>query len=356
MAPLIDLRPLLSGTLGSEILVGGVRIGEGVGLLALSEEITGAEEAASSTEDRLVHTKGSVFRQAPDGSLIEISLRSRVEAVVAKGGTLWLGQVSVRVEQGRVQRVFVRGGPLDGLAVRSESDIVGRFGVPSGIDRSLGARDYHYVERQLVVGWSTRENRLEYVALGPDPWVEPRRGAEDLLAELLWSFDKLAEVGWREPNDGALRTRFRRIAALARALGIGEPRGVAQGDFLDSEVSDGRQRVLLEIARTAVLDASRASFPVQAYQRLLAHRLKAEHVIGFNRSVLECSIPVLAGVLLQQERVAEALRASLSVVDGWLCRLFDPEGRTFTESELIKHYGWPDIDVRHQEAAEAWGE
>jgi hypothetical protein len=228
--------------------------------------------------------------------------------------------------------------------------------VPSGTGTSFGRREYHYPERQLVVGWSLRENRLEYVALGPDPWLEPRRGAVDLLAELMWSFDELACAGWVEPRSGALRTRFRRIAALARALGLGEPRAVAQGKFLEGELTVERERVLLEISRTASPEATEGHFPVQTFQRLLAHRVKAEHVIGFNRGVLECSIPSLAGVMVAQEAVALSLRESLRGGDEWLCRLFDPAGRTLPESELIKNFGWPDIDVSYEEAAEAWGE
>jgi 3-polyprenyl-4-hydroxybenzoate decarboxylase len=143
---------------------------------------------------------------------------------------------------------------------------------------------------------------------------------------------------------------------LARALDLGPPRSVAKGDFLEGELTPGRERVLVEIARTVSPETEDAPFPRQTYKRLLSHRVKAEEVIGFNRSVLECSIPVLAGVMLAQERVAASLGESLNVIDGWLCRLMDPEGRTFTESELVTRFGWPDVDVRHQEAAEAWGE
>jgi hypothetical protein len=143
---------------------------------------------------------------------------------------------------------------------------------------------------------------------------------------------------------------------LARALGLGEPRAVAAGEFLDDELSEERERVLVEISRTTSPEATAGAFPVRVYQRLLEHRLQAERVIGFNRGVLECSIPTLAGVMVAQEAVAESLKESLTVVDGWLCRLMDPEGRTFSEAELIRSFGWPDVDVRQQEAEEAWGE
>ena len=181
-----------------------------------------------------------------------------------------------------------------------------------------------------------------------------------------WSASSFAEKRWRGCRFAARATsqddlacppgRFRRIASLARALGLGEPRAVAQGEFLERELTVERERVLLEISRTVSPEETEGHFPVRTYQRLLAHRVKAEHVIGFNRGVLECSIPSLAGVMVAHEAVAASLRESLSVVDGWLCGLFDPEGRTFSESELTKTFGWPDIDVRHQEAEEAWGE
>jgi hypothetical protein len=191
MPPVIDLRPLLTGTVGNGIPVAGILVGGGAEALARAL-ITGAEVSAPT--EALVYRDDSVFRKAADGTLVEIPLETRIDGVLAGDGTLRIGQVALSIEKGRVARVFVRGGSLDVLSLHSEADIGRRWGTPSGVEKSFGNRLYHYVDRQLVVGWDGRESRVDFVALGPDMWREARLGAPELLAELLRSFGELARA------------------------------------------------------------------------------------------------------------------------------------------------------------------
>lgn len=112
--------------------------------------------------------------------------------------------------------------------------------------------------------------------------------------------------------------------------------------------------MLTEIAQTAIPGETSGGFEHRVFLRLLRHRVQAEALIGFHRGILECSIPVLAGVMLAQVQVGARLRESLQLIDSWICRLLDPDARTFTRTELIERFGWPDIDAREQEAKEMW--
>ena len=67
---------------------------------------------------------------------------------------------------------------------------------------------------------------------------------------------------------------------------------------------------------------------------------------------LECSDPVLLGLIGEQNAVAGALRAKVADVDRWLALLIDPAGRSFEERELRARFGYPAGDLLATDADE----
>ena len=347
---LLDLSPLLRGERGDRIRVTGVCVGEpatGVDGAAL----TGAEDDAP--DEARTYADGTVYRRGSGGELVEIPLAERVDATIHHGGLLHAGPIALRVDRGVIDAIFVRGPSLDSLGITSDDDIAQRLGDAEGHERAWGQRVHHYPSRGFAIAWSDREGRLEHVRLGADAWQEPRLGPPALLRELLDASAVLAPLRWEEPGEGSARVRYQRIASLARALGLGPVGGLIEGVFLRDAESPGRIQVLLDIAAGSPSDRPmRPHWADVVFGRLLAYRIRVHHIVRETAGVLECSIPVLAGVLAEQNRIGAQLDGRMATIDGWLCRLIDPDDRAFELRDLIAHHGWPDVDLKELEREE----
>ena len=347
---LLDLTPLLRGEHGETIRVAGVRVGDAAAGIE-RRALTGAEEDAPG-ESRS-YRDGSVYRNAPDGSWVEIPLVERVDATLQRGGFLRCEQVSLRVKDGAIERIFVRGPSLASLVITREEDIARYFGEATGHERTLGWHIHHYPERGFAIAWHDKEQRLEHVALGAKPWQEPRLGAKELLAELIHAFDLLSQADETVPPEGSARVRYQRVAALSRALGLGTVPDVMGGRFLEGELGAGRRRVLEEVAaRGPGSDPLRDSTAETLFSHLLHYRRDVDRVVRATSGWLLCSDPVLLGMIVTQNELGGRLGAMMADVDRWLCALLDPAHRTFELRNLIAHHGWPDVDLQELENGE----
>lgn len=345
----LDLSALLGNGRGDAIVVAGVRVGDAAADIDRAA-LTGAEDEGHN-EPR-TYTRGTVYRSGPDGAQVEIPLAERVGGALQRGGWLRCGEIALRVVNGRIERIFVRGPSLASLEIRCEDDIARRFGPAGGHERQLGWRLHHYPDRNLVVAWDCRNTCLEHVALGPDSWSEERLGARNLLYELLGAFERL-RLSDSEPADGSARVRHQRIAALARALELGTVSGLVNGEFLEGELSKERQAVIAEIAaRGPRPELSRPAPADWLFSSLLRYRGDVYRVIHATSGWLECSDPALLGMIATQNRLGAQIADLMVDVDRWLCLLMDPAERTFELKELIARHGWPDVDLHSIEMDE----
>jgi hypothetical protein len=165
----------------------------------------------------------------------------------------------------------------------------------------------------------------------------------------------LGAADWAEPPGGTERVRYQRIAALARALGLGKPAEIVRGAFLEGDLDDGRRRVLDELIAQGPpfeLRSFRGSTPWM-FSHMLQYRSNAERVVKATSGWLECSDPLLLGMISVQDRIGAKITTLMADVDRWLCSLMDPAGRTFELRELIARHGWPDVDL-HQLEMDEW--
>lgn len=339
-----DLRPLFSGTPGDRLLIDGVHVGEPAEGIAI-EKITSADGPADEPRQ---YRDGEVWRKIGE-EWVEIPLAEMVAQVLRVGGLLRTEAGAFAVEGGRVAGVFLRGEWLEEV-FGSEGDIVARLGPPEGRHRAGGRHYYHYPSRALVVAWASGDDRIDYVALGPDEWREARLGARDLLRELLLD-DGL------EPAEGSARVRRARIEALASALGLGSSQDVLAGRFLSGELSPGRREVLVEIARRGP-EAERTPRDFYAgmlYRSLLDFRHRVHAVQTATAGWLESNDAALAGMITTQNTIGARLGEDCTYLDDWLCRLLDPESRLFSNTQLVTDFGYPDVDLEDLERRELWG-
>jgi hypothetical protein len=345
----VDLSALLRRGRGDAIVVAGVRVGDAAASIE-RDALTGAEDDGHN--ERRTYASGTVYRSGPDGTRVEIPLAERVDGVLQRGGWLRCGEIALRVIKGRVERIFVRGLSLASLEIIGEDDIARRIGPARGHERNVGWRLHHYPDRKLVVAWDSRGDRLEHVALGPDPWQEQRLGARELLFEMLGAFHRSSPL-WSEPPDGSARVRYRRIVALARALDLGTVPELAAGKFLDATLSKERHDVIAEIAargpRPEVSGSPRASW---LFSMLLQYRADVDRVVHATSGWLECSDPALLGMIATQNQLGAQIADLMIDINRWLCLLMDPAQRTFELKELIASHGWPDVNLHSIEMDE----
>jgi hypothetical protein len=278
----------------------------------------------------------------------------RAAVTAAEGDFIRIGDIALRVKDGTVERIFVRGPSLDTLLITREADIARSFGPADGHERSFGRHVHHFSAKGLAIAWDVEGGRIDHVELGAAPWQEPRLGAPELLRELLNGFPGLSAADWAEPPGGSAKVRHQRIAALARALGLGAPGDVVHAEFLKGDLADGRRRVLDELVALVPdveLPVRSWSAPV-LFTHLLHYRVDAERMIRATSGWLECSDPALLGMIATQDRIGAQVTALMSDVDRWLCTLLDPTDRTFELRELIARHGWPDVDLRQLELDE----
>lgn len=337
----IDLSPLLRGERGETIRVAGVRVGDPAASVdrgALTH--AAADPPGESGQYRGGSAYDTGFTKA------EGVKEALLEAAVRGSGFLQCGDASIRVMDGAIEQIFVRGPSLASLGIAREVDLEQRFGAAIHRERRLGRRIHHYPARGLVVACNEDDRLVAHVALGE----APRLGAKDLLSELLLGFFALERAGWAEPPDGSARVRYRRIAALARALGLGSGTGavadLVRGKFLEGQL-EARRGVLEEIAAHGEYagDSSIPSATSYLFESLLRYRHDVGRVVRVTAGWLCCSDPGLLGMIGTQDRLGRRFEAMMADVDRWLCTLMDPEHRTFELRELIARHGWPDVDL-----------
>jgi hypothetical protein len=343
----VDLSPLLRGARGETIRVAGVCVGDPAENVDRAS-LTGAEDRGDGPR---IYKDGSVYRQGPGGDHVEIPLVERVDATIRIGGVLRMGGVALSVAGGVIDRIFVRGPSLETLRIATEDDIERVFGPAEGKHWLLGQRHHYYPARGFDVAWDARTERVEHVALGARPWTEPRIGAPELVEELLAL--GVAAARGPEPKGGPERARHQRVAALARALGVGSAADVADGVFLDEPLSTGRRAVLEELLqRSRFARPYRDSSARTVFAMLLGYREGVRRVVQATSGWLECSDGALLGMIVTQNQIGGRIEELMVDVDRWLRTLIDPDGRTFEVRELIATYGWPDVDLWQLEADE----
>jgi hypothetical protein len=343
---MIDWQPLLEGrTDGRGIAVGGVRVGDSLDALP----VEGTQLHPQAPSERRGTRDGQVFDITEDERWVPVPRDVLLAELRQYGGHAYAGQVTYVVADGRIRNIWVRGTALRHLPFGVEAGIERWFGPASGIERTLGWVIYHYPERHLSVGWHGRENRLEHIALGPVDWVPPTFGAKEVLREWLEAAYSGLDPEWKEPEDrgSSQWVQHARVTALLRAFALGSPEDFAEGRFLEEKPLSAYPRATEALERF-LKDApgrDRSDTLSRLFWWLLTYRLKAEHLLKLNSGWLSASSPGIVTALRVTGRANDGVVTALAEVDALLEELITPDGKRVTERELLKHWGWPEVDL-----------
>ncbi|AKF10394.1 hypothetical protein [Sandaracinus amylolyticus] len=345
---MIDWDALRSGRVdGRSARVRGARIGDAIGAIELDASVR-YESIASGPRS---HGTDGAFDILPDGRRVPVSPETLREEVAARGGRVFVAGTTFELRDGVVRRIWVRGPGLEALRIRAEEEIDRAFGRPDGVELVLGWRVHHFFAAAISIAWDAATARVEHVAFGEVIWRPRVLGAIDVLHE--WLGSPLAgDPTARAPSDGSLAVRHARVNALLRAFELGSPQSFARGEFLRARALDAHPRALARLAKHAGDRRPRDFSLVILFTTLMRYRRDADRVVRGSEGWLEAGDAGVLTALALQDRASRALGAALVDIDDVLAELIAPDGRTFTEPDLVARWGWPDVDLLHLRAQE----
>ena len=163
-------------------------------------------------------------------------------------------------------------------------------------------------------------------------FLELRRLVPDMEK---WSVEKLSD---NPPRFYRLRT----LTSLFCAFGIDwDPSSFIEGKFIDPE--SPRYAPLLQKVHGLRLREKKHRLS-DCFRILLEYRERVDGVLTFSSGLLEAS-----GWYLFAHQKAEELNRviqdNVAIIDDMLIAFISPEAKTFTEDELTRNYGYPDVDL-----------
>lgn len=146
--------------------------------------------------------------------------------------------------------------------------------------------------------------------------------------------------------------RLGRLRALFAAYQIDwDPAGFAKGAFIESaderyaDVARQMEVLLVTVAlEPGSLSASGATQRQLCFEMLLRYRERVEKVLVFPDRILAAS-GWFALASHQMQELNRVIDEHLLLVEEILAALLSPEGRRFELLEMVRDYGYPDVDL-----------
>ncbi|MFM8393189.1 MAG: hypothetical protein ACKOB4_04625, partial [Acidobacteriota bacterium] len=143
--------------------------------------------------------------------------------------------------------------------------------------------------------------------------------------------------------------RLQRLKAMFRAFQINwDPSEFAQGKFIDPR-QDKYAPLLRRLINSTPeirrhgLSAGADQMP-NCFKILLSYRISVENLLSFNSGLLEANGLYLTA-FNKTSGLNKIIRQNLSVIDDILAEFICPDWREFTVEDLIRDYGYPDVDL-----------
>jgi hypothetical protein len=159
---------------------------------------------------------------------------------------------------------------------------------------------------------------------------------------------KLADWTEERLSDNPPRLiRLRRLIAMFRAFGLPwDPESFTEGRFIDPR-HPRYTTLLAKIAEELPVGSREWATDYQLpgfFQRLLDYRIRVDGVLSYSSGVLEAS-----GLFLHAHRKVQELnqvvRDHVANIDNTLAALISPEDSSFSVGQLIRDYGYADVDL-----------
>lgn len=260
-----------------------------------------------------------------------------------------------------VIRSFIIKAPwVDELGIRKFGSLESKFGKPEGIEKSNGTRRCFYPSRRMQIAWEEDENEIWGIYLGdnlPEQTYYDAGALIEMYIEMIGAYPDTKDwIPERFRGDRSTDYEFQQMTALCKALGLGSAQSFAKHEFLKNRSRDdlrpleedllayiqeyehgGKYDLEREVSRMTGMALSkflRLLQEIRALQKfnsgwLMAGFVSSRYIITKTESVIGT---------INNEKVQE--------IKDLLSKIIDPQQRKFSQSQLIRDYGFPDVDLR----------
>ncbi|UTW63062.1 hypothetical protein KFE98_02590 [bacterium SCSIO 12741] len=254
---------------------------------------------------------------------------------------------------------------LKELKLTKKSRIEQRFGEASAIEHKLGSTYYFYENQKMVISWNNSNDQLFGIYLGENVIKQTQFRVKDFL-DKYYEF-KAMTPNYNEWNAKSLKYnkprfyRFKELESLMVAFDIGNDllTDFKNRKFLNHRTledfrpivedieryvsQNGFEKLRWERERERLKDIRSFGMLVQIFMRFSE---EMRNLLNFNSGWLESGSVTSRYSIHKTHQLLKSIDLQeLHEIEHLLCKLIDPKERTFTKSELIKNYEFPDVDL-----------
>lgn len=271
-----------------------------------------------------------------------------------------------RVSGDIVVEILLKKEVLEGLNIRNQENIRSVFGEPDAIEKRYSHVHYFYPTKGVIVTWDHDNRAIFGIYFGENIIEQTVYRASDFL-RLYQEFRQM------EPNvnNWKLRRlksnkpryyRLKQLLSLMKAFHIGDDllEDFHNRKFLSRRDLDSLAPIMADVQRYALdnefekrlykkekerLD-SMSNFVI-LIQELLRFSNACRDLLAFNSGWLQTSSITSRYTIYKTNKILNSINLiELEEIESFLCHLIDPKSQEFTEAELQRNYGFPDIDLR----------
>lgn len=286
-----------------------------------------------------------------------------------KYGTHWVGDHehfsygADKETKTKVSEFLLRAELLKDLKITSPVKIIKTFGQPEALEKKNRSHYYFYPKQKMVVSWSGNSNKLFGIYIGDSIIQQTTITAFDFLNKYFelkrlepdlrnWS---LSALKYNEPRF----YRLKELQSLIRAFDIGTDlkRDFVELNFLlKKRTKADFQAIITDVHNYMANHEHHKKYDMDDFRfewesrRIISYFLefseKAREFLAFNSGWLEAgSISARYLITTTGNALSTFDQKELRRIDDLICSVISPSNQSFTQTELIKNFDYPDVDL-----------
>lgn len=141
--------------------------------------------------------------------------------------------------------------------------------------------------------------------------------------------------------------RLRCLIAMFYAFGLSwHPQSFIRGQSINYKKPEYKS-VLLKFSEESTnefLNGYMEELLPDSFRLLLTYRMQLDDVLFSFSNIITASGPIIS-VYRKANQLNTIIQQNIADIEDVLANLISPEGKTFTIEELVREYGYPDIDM-----------